>query len=1079
MKNKILVIALFILSLFLLVGCGDVSEKTLEPSQTITSVRVKFYVDDEVYLSKKYEIGSKVELPEEPTKEGYKFVGWFTKDGEEISFEKFIVENKIDLYARFEEDTKTPVGKYYKVNFYVNDDLYYTETYVKNEKVADVITPDNPTGYFFIGWYTEDKVAFKSNYIITSDLNVYAKFGPIGEPPLEKYTVTYYVDGNIYLEEKYEEGETLGYIDNPYKENHEFKGWIDFYGVQYLVGDEIYSDLKLYAVFEYVGKPIETYKITYYIDGVYYLSQYCKEGSYLEIIDAPIKEGYEFIGWFDMYGNQYNGGYIYSNINLYAKFEEIIAPEVIDFTYNEYESYIEITGYTGNEDFLEIPSEINGKTVTHIADYAFENCTFKEVHLPNTISRVNIGAFKNCYNLEEITTNYYDSNFGYAQFHQLFTNNTNEVNKFNLKRVTIINTPTIIGHPFEACCIEEIIIKDGVGMVMQDVFAGIVDLRTIIIDNPGYVAPAAFTNIENVDIFFVNNELANHEFITSSSNTIYLYSETKSSVPGNYWYYDEQGNPVIWKNEKNNNGFSYDEYEDYIEITGYDGNDAETIIPEYINGKPVTRIDQNFIDNFNCQYVMTTLVFPDTLEYIEKGAFYKKGPLGVIRISSIDEWVDIVFEDVTSNPLVDNPLEIEDSQQYNLKITKNITKINDYAFYNLSYIQTIVIPSSVETIGDYAFYNCNNLSRIYTEHTSEEWNNLNLGKNEFTNVSIYTRGSDISWGIDENGNIVETYKVEFFVDDILYHTDYSSIGIKMEAPTAPTKEGYKFVGWYYQEFDFMWDFENHASIYPTTLIAIFEEVIPLTYNEYDSYIEITGYTGNDTDTVIIPGYINGKNVYIGDTSMMSLPLSVKEVIISEGVLSIGESAFDKCSIEKISLPNSLLRIENYAFYMCYNLTISYLPSNISYIGTEAFRGCHLDGIVIKNMGYSFNSFSECSGYVYFEGNHDAWYNAMLGLSYEQAYFYYETREIYFQNTWRYVDGIPTVWEDIYYTITLIVDNEIYEEKQVLHGDYINCPMELEKSGHTFLGWYDINDVFYYGGDYALKDLVLYAKFAEE
>jgi hypothetical protein len=104
---------------------------------------------------------------------------------------------------------------------------------------------------------------------------------------------------------------------------------------------------------------------------------------------------------------------------------------------------------------------------------------------------------------------------------------------------------------------------------------------------------------------------------------------------------------------------------------------------------------------------------------------------------------------------------------------------------------------------------------------------------------------------------------------------------------------------------------------------------------------------------------------------------------------------------------------------------------------------------------------------------------MLGLSYEQAYFYYETREIYFQNTWRYVDGIPTVWEDIYYTITLIVDNEIYEEKQVLHGDYINCPMELEKSGHTFLGWYDINDIFYYGGDYALKDLVLYAKFAEE
>lgn len=748
MKNKILVIALFILSLFLLVGCGDVSEKTLEPSQTITSVRVKFYVDDEVYLSKKYEIGSKVELPEEPTKEGYKFVGWFTKDGEEISFEKFIVENKIDLYARFEEDTKTPVEKYYKVNFYVNDDLYYTETYVKNEKVADVITPDNPTGYFFIGWYTEDKVAFKSNYIITSDLNVYAKFGPIGEPPLEKYTVTYYVDGNIYLEEKYEEGETLGYIDNPYKENHEFKGWIDFYGVQYLVGDEIYSDLKLYAVFEYVGKPIETYKITYYIDGVYYLSQYCKEGSYLEIIDAPIKEGYEFIGWFDMYGNQYNDGYIYSNINLYARYEDILPNYEVKY-------YVD-----GSLDSVELYQE--GKYLSYL-------------YTPTTPYNHNfIGWF------DENGSQYYG----------------------------------------------------------------------------GYI----YSNIN-------------------------LYAKFEVIIPAF-------------------NGFTYIEHEDYIEITGFKGEEWEIVIPQYINGKPVTRIDGSFIENYVHECVMSTLVLPDTLEYIENGAFENSGLLSAVSISSMKDWLEIEFEDMTANPLYSIVgLVIDGTYLENyayLEIPYSVTKINEYAFANCNRIYSLVIPNSLNEIGVDAFLNCTSLSRIYYDGTKEEWDNINKNENLLDSLNLNYKEGSISWGINENNQIVEAYLVNYYVEDIIYEYTYCNYSGKLQEPIAPYKEGYEFKGWYCPMFDFMWNFDTTV-INPLDLVAVFEEKLDFTYNEYGWYVEITGYIGN-SDVVEIPTEINGMPVIsIADNSFEGC--NFKELIIPSIINDIGNNILKGCdNLEKLTIP---------------------------------------------------------------------------------------------------------------------------------------------------------------------------------
>ena len=60
------------------------------------------------------------------------------------------------------------------------------------------------------------------------------------------------------------------------------------------------------------------------------------------------------------------------------------------------------------------------------------------------------------------------------------------------------------------------------------------------------------------------------------------------------------------------------------------------------------------------------------------------------------------------------------------------------------------------------------------------------------------------------------------------------------------------------------------------------------------------------------------------------------VIVAEGVTAIGESAFEGSSIHSISLSDSLLLIDQRAFYYCDLLTEVVFGTKLTTIGAEAF-----------------------------------------------------------------------------------------------------------------------------------------------
>ena len=74
-----------------------------------------------------------------------------------------------------------------------------------------------------------------------------------------------------------------------------------------------------------------------------------------------------------------------------------------EYTTNE-EGTVEITKYTGTGGDVVIPSIIEGKNVTQIGQYSFENCTgLTSITIPDTVTTIWWNAFEGCTGLSNVT----------------------------------------------------------------------------------------------------------------------------------------------------------------------------------------------------------------------------------------------------------------------------------------------------------------------------------------------------------------------------------------------------------------------------------------------------------------------------------------------------------------------------------------------------------------------------------------------------------------------------------------------------------------------------------------------------
>lgn len=151
---------------------------------------------------------------------------------------------------------------------------------------------------------------------------------------------------------------------------------------------------------------------------------------------------------------------------------------------------------------------------------------------------------------------------------------------------------------------------------------------------------------------------------------------------------------------------------------------------------------------------------------------------------------------------------------------------------------------------------------------------------------------------------------------------------------------------------------NENSVYTDPIVI---EDVTVAKELFSTYFDgeklfISQYNGNQ-ETVTIPNKIDGQDVYGVSGSAFSSNKSVKKVIFSDGIVTLGESCFYRCdNLKEVVLPETLTYIGGNAFFMCMSLESIVIPASVEELGMGVFQSCkNLKNVTFKGFPTYFDA----------------------------------------------------------------------------------------------------------------------------
>ncbi len=951
---------------------------------------VNFVVDGEIYDTVSTSGSETIEMPQNPTKEGYVFDGWYwDKDTWEKPFTASSLldaplSSDMSVYAKWKGENEKTL---YTVSFETNGGTVVQSIKQEVIQTAPVTTKDYNT---FVGWYSDPtlqestKISFP--YTPTANVTLYAKWSVNFTEGLQ---LTLQTTTNTYAVTGYTGTESVIIIPAEYKGLD-----VTAINARAFEGNTMITDVTIPNSVITIG--LGAFSECYNIETVDMSDQLqilgasafsnCTKLVSVDLPNTLINIGGEaFFGCMKLKELYLSNELENIGTNIIRgcnSLEKLTLPGRItlislvgDAIENIPSTLSEIIVANGSEsvcnrmlyncDFvkkLTVPDSVNSigesafegclienvtiptvviphlpktalKTATITSGNSIENNAFKNssnlvsVSIPNSVTSIGSSAFSDCTSLTNITIPNSVTSIGISAFSDCTS----------LTSITIPNSVTSIGdEAFRGCdSLTSITIPNSVTSIGNRAFRNCTSLTSVTIPNSvTSIGTGAFYNCTRLTSVTIPNSVTSigsgafNGCTSLESITLPFVGATKDGTSNTLFGY------IFGASSNSNNANSVPSSLKTVVITGG------------------TRIDNYAFRNCTS---LTSVTIPSSVTSIGNYAFE-----GCTSLTSIT-----VDKNNTAYCDIDGNLYNKDGKtliQYaigkkdtSFSVPNCVTSIGSGAFNGCTSLTSITIPSSVTSISSFAFSNCTSLTSVTIPNSV-----TSIGSGAFNgctsleSITLPFVGASKSATSASDSTLfgyifgTSSYTGGVATEQYYKSVSYATYYIPSSLKTVTVTEGNILYGAFY-------NCSGLTSItIPNSVTSIGEDAFRDCTSLTAVYItDIAAWCNIEFASSTANPLYYANNLYLNGELVTNL-------VIPDGVTEIKGMAFYDCSsLTSVTIPNSVTSIGEDAFYRCTSLTSVYITDiaawcNISFAGYYATPLCYannlyLNGELVTNL----------------------------------------------------------------------------------------------------------------------------------
>lgn len=536
---------------------------------------------------------------------------------------------------------------------------------------------------------------------------------------------------------------------------------------------------------------------------------------------------------------------------------------------------VTLTGYTGQNTYLELPAAVNGMPVSALGDGFLQDSSVESLHVPGTVRSIGSNAFSGCTKLSYIYLSEGVESLGSRAFFGC-TKLTRLVlpdslcsigaEAFRESAIQTINIPMNVaalpeGAFFHCTALSSVRLPETMTAIGDSCFEGCTALTRIPLhENLLTIGSRAFADsgLTLVQLPYSLTYIADDAFEGTDCTIQYI-----SGSYAEQWYQQllfsyEEVSPKDLTYAINDDGT--------VTITGYTGSAWGLILPAELDGRKVTAIGER-------SFFMSEIIgiqLPETITKIGNSAF-----------QSCDNLKEIM-------------------------LPEGLTEIEGLAFNGCQSLKSVHLPDSLTKLGTDVFFSCTALSEVNYPKNLAEGGSYLFSQTAIEELVI---PDGVTWLPD--GLFSQCSKLtSVLIPDSVIQIGYNCFSHCTALETIDLPDGLTYI-----------DGNLFAFCSALKSIVIPEKVTAIYYDAFQDCTSLTSVVLPEGLLQIGTDFYNDDGVFRGCTSLKSINLP-------QSLNFIAPKTFRNCdALETVILPESVRSIYIGTFSDCDNLKKVYVPKN--------------------------------------------------------------------------------------------------------------------------------------------------------